>query len=275
MSKNKNMKVYQDIVNENRYRLNILEKYDLILFKQLSLFQYQMKELADSLYNQISLSTNKIRREILKEQMKDMTATYYYSKSRVDRLVSYKSERSNINRLYERLKTKSSDSAYLFITIDYIHTTEYINILSYITTMKNIIKKLLNTSFYKDIEGLFVKYEISFGMYKNKLHISPHIHLILNAKESLLDTLKLNLIEYFKLYIHESENNIDIKKITDNEKSYYNISKYICKDFYTSIFHNKDGSITPYQIIVFISLQTRNFRFINSYKNLNITNKGA
>ena len=48
------MKLYQDIVKENKYRLNILEKYDLILFKQLSLFQYQMKLLADSLYNQIS-----------------------------------------------------------------------------------------------------------------------------------------------------------------------------------------------------------------------------
>ena len=270
MSNEDSITYYQDIVQENRYRLNIFKKYDLILFKEFSMYQYLMNSLAESLYNQISLSTTRIRRDKLKEPNIDKEATLYYSKSRIDRLKGARTERNNTISLKNKLLLNMSDSAYLFVTIDYIHSNDFLSIPLYLTTLKNIMKKFLHTSMFNQLDGLIVKYELSFGMYKNKLSATPHIHLILSLKPDLIESLKLSLTEYFKEFIHYDETSIDIKEIEKTDKSFKDISKYICKDFYTTVFHNKDKSITPYQVIMYTLLQTRNFRFINSYKNLNI-----
>lgn len=270
MDNDKYTKYFQDIVMENKYRLNILKKHNLILLKEYRLYQYQMDRLAEDLYKTLSFSTNKIRRDFLKESYMNHNAQYHISKLRLDRYNGAKNETNHANDLYNILLNRKSNSAFLFCTIDYIHSPSNIDLDVYLNNIKHLMKSYTYTKQYTLLNGLFVKYEISFGMYKNKLCVTPHIHLIIDIDKNLIEDLILELKEYFKPILHEPNKDLNIQVVKDTEKDYYKLSRYICKDFYTSIFHNKDNSVTPYSHIIYTLLKTKNFRYINSYKSLKI-----
>ena len=133
-------KYFQDIVAENRHRLNILKKHNLILLNEYRLYQYEMDRLAEDLYKTLSFSTNKIRRDFLKENYMNPNAQYHISKLRLDRYNGAKSETNHTNALYNILLNRKSNSAFLFITIDYIHSPSNLYIDVYLKNIKHMMK---------------------------------------------------------------------------------------------------------------------------------------
>ena len=90
----------------------------------------------------------------------------------------------------------------------------------------------------------------------------------MELNNDLIDELKEALYKHFKQVVQNPNNDIDIKIVNKTQKDYFNVARYVCKDFYLSIFHSKDNITIPYNHIVYLLLQTKNFRYINSYKNL-------
>lgn len=265
-----NKQFLYDIVTENKYRLNVLQKSNQLLLKEYQQYYSSMYDLAQSLYKQISFSTNKIRRDFLLEQGMNKNATYHLSRSRIDRYNGYNTQYNLANQIYNKMLLGQNKYSYLFITVNYIHMYKFLVLDNILANMKYIYKQFTYTEMFNNVSGLVIKHEISFNMNDNRLCMTPHTHLILQITPDLIQDLIQELYKYFSDRIIMNDTDIDIKTINNTELDYLRVAKYTAKDFYMSIFHSKDNITIPYNHIVFALLMTKSFRYINSYKNLNI-----
>ena len=270
MNNTSNKQFLYNIVDENKYRLNILNKSNQLLLKEYDLYHHQMFNLADSLYKQISFSTNKIRRDFLLEQGMNKNATYHLSRSRVDRYNGYNTQNNIANQIYNSMIVGLNEYAYLFITIDYIQMYKFLVLDNILNNMKYIYKQFTYTDMFKQLNGLVIKHELSFKMLNNRLCLIPHTHLILKLTPNLISTLVQDIYKYFSQRIITDDKAIDIKTVNNTDIDFLRVAKYTAKDFYMSVFHSKDNIIIPYNHIVYVLLMTKNFRYINTYKDLNI-----
>ena len=256
-----------EIVAENKYRLNVLSKSNQLLLNEYIPYKGYMFDLANSLYKQISFSTNKIRRDFLQEVGLNRNADYHLSRSRVDRYIGYDSQVTYTKRLYNNMDLNESKS-YIFATINYIHMTKFQPIDIILHNMKFLYRNFTYTNIFNKCTGLVIKHELAFNIYNGILTLTPHSHIIMELNNDLIDELKEDLYKHFKQVVQNPNNDIDIKIVNKTQKDYFNVARYVCKDFYLSIFHSKDNITIPYNHIVYLLLQTKNFRYINSYKNL-------
>lgn len=262
---------YNNIVAENKYRINVIDKFTDNLKSIYKPYVGKMSEFADKLYKNLTFSTNKVRRDFLKESGMNVNADYHISKSRIDRYNGLKAELKQSKQLYD-LMTKGKDIyTYLFITIDWIHLPDASTIDIQLANMKYRFKFLRTMKVYQYISGMVVKHEIAFNIYRGLLCLTPHTHLIIETTKDNVSTVSKDLYKHFAPMLYNPDKDIDIKLINNNEADLSKVSRYICKDFYYSVFHSRDKITINYSDIIACLMQTKGFQFINSYGNLKIT----
>lgn len=262
---------YNNIVAENKYRLNVIDKFTDNLKSVYKPYVGTMKDYAMDLYKAISFSTNKVRRDFLKEQGMNANANYHISKSRIDRYNGYKSELANSKSLCDLMLKGKDTYSYLFITLDWIHLTDALDLDMHFDNMKYRFKFLRTMDIYRKITGLFIKHEVAFNIYNGKLTLTPHSHLIIQCNKDDTSAISTEIHKHFAQMVFDIDRDIDIKLINNNEQDFSKVSRYICKDFYYSVFHSRDKITINYSDIIFTLMCTKGFQFINSYGNLKIT----
>ena len=269
-----NEDLYRLIVNENQHRLNVFKYFnDPFPDDKYYLIDSVMRDYANKLLKRLSFSTNFIRRFILNDNI--TAACYKLSKLRIDYYNGNYSERGNKNTVFNMLRTiDKTKYKYYFVTIDYAHLTNYFDLEQSLNNMKDIIKRFIHTDIFRKLSGLIVKYETNWNLYNNVLTLTPHYHFIIKVDININSNLIDCLYEYFAKVVNNPDKDISIKPITDTDKSYYNISKYITKDVYTRVFHyiGKNDEVdkykVPYSDIVYVCLKLNKFQVFNSYKDL-------
>lgn len=259
--------VSKEIVLENKYRLNVLSKSNQLILNEYKPYKSEMYNLSDSLYKQISFSTNKIRRDFLQEVGLNKNADYHLSRSRVDRYIGYDSQITYTKRLYNNM-TLDISKKYIFVTINYIHMSKFLSIDLILHNMKFLYRNFTYTNIFKQLYGVVIKHELSFNINNGKLILTPHSHLILEVDTNEVSDYKQAIYNHFKDIVYDPVKDINIQTVNNTQKDYYNVARYICKDFYESVFHSKDNITIPYNHIVYLLLNTKNFRYLNTYKSL-------
>lgn len=262
---------YSNIVAENKQRLNVISKFKDNLKFIYNPFVGKMSEFAEDLYKTLSFSTNKVRRDFLKESGMNMNASYHISKLRVDRYNGLKTELSNSKQLYDLMLKGKDQFSYLFITVDWIRLSNAIDLDIHFANMKYRFKFLRTMNIYSKITGLFIKHEVAFNIYNGSLCLTPHTHFIIQCSKEDLSEISKELYKHFSPMLYNPDKDIDIKIINNSENDFSKVSRYICKDFFYSVFHSRDKITINYSDIVFTLMQSKGFQFINSYGNLKIT----
>lgn len=267
--------IYKFIVRENIHRLTVLKNFDNPFpDDKYNLYYSAMKDFTIKIIKRVSYSTNFVRKRILKDD-NVVSASYHLSKLRIDYYNGNYSQYNNTNSIFNILRTiDTGNYKYYFVTIDYLHMSNFLNISAQLQNMKYIIKNFIHTNLFTKISGMIVKYETNWNLYDKKLYLTPHYHLIIKLNNNLYSNVLEDLQKYFSNIVLNPEKDINIKPITDNEKSYYNISKYIAKDVYYRVFHfidnnkNVDTFQVPYSDITFLAMSLNNIQVFNSYKDL-------
>lgn len=270
-----NESLYRFIVNENLHRIKILNCFnDPFPDDRYIIFNQSMIDLSSKLVKQLSFSTNYIRKKILNES-NVINAGYHLSKSRLDYYNANYSQMNNANTIFNMLNNSDKIKyKYYFVTIDYAHMSNLINLNVILHNMKYFIKNFTNTNTFSQIDGLIVKYELNWNIYDKTLVLSPHYHLIIKVNNKFntnpIDELKQTLSPI----LDNPDKDFNIKVIDTNPDSLYRVANYISKDVYYRVFHyiNKGKVVDSYQIpysdIVFTILNLNNYQFFNSYKEL-------
>ena len=270
-----NESLYRFIVNENLHRIKILNCFnDPFPDDRYIIFNQSMIDLSSKLVKQLSFSTNYIRKKILNES-NVINAGYHLSKSRLDYYNANYSQMNNANTIVNMLNNSDKIKyKYYFVTIDYAHMSNLINLNVILHNMKYFIKNFTNTNTFSQIDGLIVKYELNWNIYDKTLVLSPHYHLIIKVNNKFntnpIDELKQTLSPI----LDNPDKDFNIKVIDTNPDSLYRVANYISKDVYYRVFHyiNKGKVVDSYQIpysdIVFTILNLNNYQFFNSYKEL-------
>ena len=270
-----NESLYRFIVNENLHRIKILNCFnDPFPDDRYIMFNQSMIDLSSKLVKQLSFSTNYIRKKILNES-NVINAGYHLSKSRLDYYNANYSQMNNANTIFNMLNNSDKIKyKYYFVTIDYAHMSNLINLNVILHNMKYFIKNFTNTNTFSQIDGLIVKYELNWNIYDKTLVLSPHYHLIIKVNNKFntnpIDELKQTLSPI----LDNPDKDFNIKVIDTNPDSLYRVANYISKDVYYRVFHyiNKGKVVDSYQIpysdIVFTILNLNNYQFFNSYKEL-------
>lgn len=269
---------YDVIMKENRFRLfNLsnyyqnqywLSEYDDIRDE---LIDYSSKKLVKPLsFTDSALRLYHYHDETVKVR------NYFISKSRVDYYNGLLSEKNNAISVYEKLKQIDINQHNVyFVTIDYRFTNEFLLAREDLDSIKSIVLKFKDTQIFNSVDGLLVKYEVQYSVYNSLLYIIPHIHFLVVLPKTESKELIRSIVEFFRNRIPNTESNsIEYTEITYNDKSYWNLSSYITKDFYKYIFHFKDRANQldsyevplPHKIVLLYHLN--NFHFYNSYRSL-------
>lgn len=265
----------QLIVNENQYRNHILcDYYDTKYW--LSEYNDIRDELIDYTNKKaktLSLSTNCIRYKCLHEDIEP--CDYHISRLGLDFYNGYTSQENNaLTLLNTVLKTDIEQYQLFFLTIDFAHLLDYTLLISTMESMKKTIVNLLHNPIQRLIQGLVLKYELSWSVYNNLLYNNPHCHLIMKVHKDNVNEVLNFYSNYFLKHLKNPAIDFNVKPITNNFYSYKDITHYICKDVYSYIFHyidrkgNRDTFKVPLPHIIYILYNLKHFRFLHSYKDL-------
>ena len=270
-----NESLYRFIVNENLHRIKILNCFnDPFPDDRYIIFNQSMIDLSSKLVKQLSFSTNYIRKKILNES-NVINAGYHLSKSRLDYYNANYSQMNNANTIFNILNNSDKIKyKYYFVTIDYAHMSNLINLNVILHNMKYFIKNFTHTDTFSQIDGLIVKYELNWNIYDKTLVLSPHYHLIIKVNNKFNTNPIEELKQTLSPILDNPDKDFNIKVIDTNPDSLYRVANYISKDVYYRVFHyiNKGKVVDSYQIpysdIVFTILNLNNYQFFNSYKEL-------
>lgn len=266
---------YEYILKENKRRIFILKNYyeRPNWLNDYNLYRDEYINFTSKLVKSISFTNAKIRRDFLND-VTIPTGNYHISKSRIDCFNGYRQQEHNATSIFELLnKTDTQNESVYFVTVDYTIANDFFNADTYLNKLKAIYKNLVHTSFYNEITGLIIKYEIAYSIYKGLLYYIPHSHLLLKYnKNNSIDIIQ-SFTEYVRKHIDNTRDNaIKCNEITYNSYSYKDLSGYISKDFYYTIFHFKDrcnaidSFIIPQPHIISLIYSIGSFRFFSSYK---------
>ena len=265
------------IVVENQYRLKVLNYYDIPYLEKYTEYANELKDFIDKLKVELSLSTNYIRKNILNDGTVT-SANYKKCKRLIDYSKGLKYSRENAKSLYQVLSNINPKyNSLYFITIHHYHLSDLSNLYDCLLGMKQLYYNLVHTELFKSINGMFLKYELSWSLYKNTLILNPHTQIIISVSSPCRDSVIISRVkDYFSKVVLDKDKDINIKQVSMELESLKRLSNYINKDTYDFIFHStpkqkdKDLFSIPFPDIVFILLKTKGFHFINSYKTLKI-----
>lgn len=266
-----NEELLQGIVKHNKYRYYVLdsvptdEDYHIdnndIPDDYISL-KYDLEAIVKSKVA-LSFSTNKIRQDYLHEEF-PVKYNYHISKLRYDKFNGYQNSCKVYNALLNLFNVYKDCACYHYIIAPYHNTLFNMTSLNF-NTLKSMNRNISYTKRLNDVIGYIIKYELCWSIYKSKLCINPHCHILFFMQNENREDIISSIDEYYTSYYNNYKDTY-YRLVEHTNIDINNICNYIAKDPYDKIFKS-DTPIKPEYIDVIAQLsQIRNLHFYNSYK---------
>ena len=269
------------ILKENNRRIFILKNYyeKSNWLNEYDCYRDEYINFSNKILKRISFTNSYIRLNFLNDDI-IKTGNYYLSHLRQDYYNGYLAEKNNTSSIFNIMnRLELRNEVILFFTVDYTISNEFDNVGVYLKNLKSVYKKFLETNTYNLINGLIIKYEVAYTLYKGCLFYIPHSHLLIKCESINKDKVINSLIKHLNKWIGDvwGKPCYHYKEISYNPMSYNGLAKYISKDFYYSIYHYKDRAknidsfIIPQPHIITLLYNVKSFQYFSSYKQFKFT----